>query len=143
MSERNEDRAAAEFVARHFPETSRFLAEERIKDLPAFGPTEVHGGVDDLEPAVAVVRVAFALTRAQLVTVLAMGFTGIGVDRTPESLSDDEVRNEVEGQLAAEALIEVDRQMEQDEATVFSPEQQRVMDVLAAAVDRAYRGEAS
>ncbi|MFI7681425.1 hypothetical protein ACIBWG_02000 [Streptomyces griseoaurantiacus] len=143
MSERNEDRAAAEFVARHFPEVTRFLAEERRQDLPVFGPSEVFGGVDDLEPAVAVVRVAFALTRTQLVTVLAMAFTSLGPDRAPESLTDDEVRNEVEAQLAAEAIIEVDRQMEQDEATVFSAEQQRAMDVLAAAVDRAFRGETS
>ncbi|MEU5394537.1 DUF6907 domain-containing protein [Streptomyces tibetensis] len=107
-------------------------------NLPTFGPYEVQGGVDELEPAVAVVRVAFALTRTQLATVLGMSFAGLGADRTPESLTDDEVRREIEGQLAAEAIIEVDRQMERDQAQVFPPEQQRAMDVLAAGVDRAY-----
>lgn len=106
--------------------------------LPAFGPSETFGGVDDLEPAVAVVRVAFALTRTQLATVLAMAFTSLGPDRAPESLTDAEVRNEIEAQLAAEAIIEVDRQMEHDQAATFSPEQQQALDVLAAAVDRAY-----
>ncbi|MFI6856525.1 DUF6907 domain-containing protein [Streptomyces sp. NPDC050416] len=106
--------------------------------LPVFGPFEVQGGVDELEPAVAVVRVAFALTRTQLVTALSMSFAGLGADRTPESLTDDEVRREVEGHLAAEAIIELDHQMERDEQRGFTPEQQRAIDVLAAAVDRAF-----
>ncbi|NED31977.1 hypothetical protein [Streptomyces sp. SID8499] len=139
MSERDESRAAAEFVARHFPETTRFIADERLRELPVFGPYEVQGGVDELEPAVAVVQVAFALTRTQLVTALAMGFAGLGADRTPQSLTDDEVRREVEGHLAAEALIELDRQMEANEQTVFPPDQQQGMGVLASAVDRAFR----
>lgn len=109
-----------------------------IQNLPVFGPFEVQGGVDELEPAVAVVRVAFALTRAQLVTALGMSFAGLGPDRTPESLTDDEVRREIEGQLAAEAIIELDRQAEDDEEHGFTPVQQRVMDLLAEAVDRAY-----
>jgi hypothetical protein len=138
VSERDEERAAEEFVARHFPETTRFLAAERLSELPTFGPFEVQGGVDELEPAVAVVRVAFALTRTQLVTALAMSFAGLGPERTPESLTDDEVRREVEGQLAAEAIIELDHLMEANERTEFTPEQQRAIDLLAAAVDRAF-----
>lgn len=138
MNERDEERAAAEFVARHFPETTRFVAEDRVRSLPAFGPFDVQGGVDELEPAVAVVRVAFALTRAQLVTALAVSFAGIAADRSPESLTVEDVWREVEGQLAADALHELDRQMERDQAAVWPPEQQRAVDVLAAAVDQAY-----
>lgn len=143
MSERDEDRAAAGFFARHFPEVAEFLATERGERLPVFGPYEVQGGVDELEPAVAVVQVAFALTRTQLLTALAMSFAGLGPERTPESLTDDEVRREVEGQLAAEAIIELDHLMEANEQAVFPPEQQRAMDALGLAVDRAFRGEAS
>ncbi|MFJ7242377.1 DUF6907 domain-containing protein [Streptomyces olivaceus] len=106
--------------------------------LPTFGPFETQGGVDELEPAVAVVRVAFALTRTQLATALGISFAGIAADRTAESLTDDEVRTEVEGQLAAEALHELDLQIERDQARTWPTEQQRVLDVLAAAVDRAY-----
>lgn len=105
--------------------------------LPVFGPFEVQGGVDELEPAIAVVQVAFALTRTQLLTALGLSFAGLG-DRTPESLTDDEVRREVEGQLAAEAIIEIDRQMEHDEQHGFTPKQQQNMDVLGVAVDRAF-----
>lgn len=110
------------------------------EQLPVFGPFEVQGGVDELEPAVAVVQVAFALTRTQLLTALAMSFAGLGPERTPESLTDDEVRREVEGQLAAEAIIELDHLMEANERTVFPPEQQQAMDALGVAVDRAFRG---
>lgn len=106
--------------------------------LPIFGPIETHGGVDELEPAVAVVRVAFALTRTQLATALGISFAGIAADQPAESLDDDTVRREVEGQLAADALHELDLQMERDQARDWSPEQQRVLGVLAAAVDRAY-----
>lgn len=109
-----------------------------IEHLPVHGPSEVFGGVDELEPAVAVVRVALALTRTQLVTAIGMGFAGLTPERTPESLSDAEVRAEIEGVLASEALSEIDRQMERDQASVWPPEQERVMAVLAAAVDRAY-----
>lgn len=139
MSERDEERAAAEFVARHFPETTRFVAEDYRTTLPVFGPIETHGGVDELEPAVAVVRVAFALTRTQLATALGVSFAGIAADQPAETLDDDTVRREVEGHLAAEALHELDLQIERDQARTWPTEQQRVLDVLAAAVDRAYR----
>jgi hypothetical protein len=114
-----------------------------IENLPVFGPYEVQGGVDEPEPAVAVLRVAFALTRTQLVTALGVSFAGLGAERTPESLTDDEVRREIEGHLAAEAIIELDHQMERDEQRGFTPEQQRAIDVLTAAVDRAFSAEAS
>ncbi|MFF9861103.1 DUF6907 domain-containing protein [Streptomyces tendae] len=106
--------------------------------LPTFGPIETHGGVDELEPAVAVVRVAFALTRTQLTTALGISFAEIAADKPAEDLTDDEVRLEVEGQLAADALHELDMQIERDQARDWSTEQQRVMAILAAAVDRAY-----
>lgn len=138
MNERDEEARARQFFGRHFPEVARFLATERGEELPVFGPFEVQGGVDELEPAVAVVQVAFALTRTQLVTALAMSFAGLGPERTPESLTDDEVRREVEGQLAAEAIIELDQMMEANERTVFPPMQQRAMDLLGVAVDRAF-----
>lgn len=108
------------------------------ENLPVFGPSGVFGGVDELEPAVAVVRVAFALTRTQLVTALGIGFAGIAADQTPESLTDAQVYTEVEETLASEALAELDHQMERDEAHPWHAEQHRVMQVLAAAVDRAY-----
>ncbi|MFJ2964234.1 DUF6907 domain-containing protein [Streptomyces collinus] len=138
MSSENEEERARQFFGRHFPEVAEFLATERGERLPAFGPYEVQGGVDELEPAVAVVRVAFALTRTQLVTALAMSFAGLGPERTPESLTDDEVRREIEGQLAAEAIIELDHLMEANEQAEFTPEQQRAIDLLAATVDRAF-----
>jgi hypothetical protein len=135
MSE-NEEERAQRFVERHYPEVAKFLAEER-NDLPVYGPTEVFRDEDDTAPD-AVVRVAFALSREQLMTALSIGFTEIAPDRDAENLTVDEVRREVEGWLHGAAVIELDRYVRQGQLTAYPVEAQAVMDALAAALDRAY-----
>lgn len=115
---------------------AEFLATERGERLPVFGPSEVFSD-EETQPA-AIVRVAYALSREQLLTALSIGFTEIAPDRDAENLTVDEVRREVEGWLASESLIELDRYVTQGQLTAYPPEAQRVMDALAAAVDRAY-----
>jgi len=113
-----------------------------IHDLPAYGPTEVFRE-EDVTPDV-VVRVAFALSREQLMTALSIGFTELIPDRQAEDLTVEETRTEVEGWLHAAAVIELDRYVTQGQLTAYPPEAQPVMDSLAAALDRAYpprRGE--
>ncbi|MEU9183335.1 hypothetical protein AB0D14_01955 [Streptomyces sp. NPDC048484] len=136
----SDDENARRFVERHFPEVSRFLASENpaVSQLPTFGPTEVFGGVDDLQPAVAVVRVAMALTREQLSTALGIAFAEIAADRTVESLTDAEVRNEIELHLAAQAIHSLDMQMERDAGRDWPADIRRVLDVIAAKADQAY-----
>ncbi|WP_328746353.1 hypothetical protein OHT57_12580 [Streptomyces sp. NBC_00285] len=107
------------------------------ENLPAFGPTEVFGDGDDIAPDV-VVRVAYALSRVQLMTALSIGFTEIAPDRDAEDLTVEEVRGEVEGWLHGAAVIELDRYVRQGQLTAYPPEAQPVMDALAAALDRAY-----
>jgi hypothetical protein len=109
-----------------------------VNGLPVFPPSEVFGGVDELEPAVVVVQVALALTRTQLATAIGIGFAGIAGDVAAEDLTDGQVRHEVEGHLAAEALIALDQQAEADRLRVWPAEQQRILDLLAAATLRAY-----
>ncbi|WPO69943.1 DUF6907 domain-containing protein [Streptomyces sp. KN37] len=104
--------------------------------LPTFGPSLVNGD-EGVEPVV-VVRVAYALSREQLVAALGVSFAEIAADRVPEELTVDEVRCEVESYLAAQGIIAVDEQLERDAQRVFSAEQQRVVGVLATAVERAY-----
>lgn len=136
----SDDERARRFVARHFPETARFLATENPDAplLPAFGPSEVFGGVDDLTPAVAVVRVAMALTREQLSTALGIAFAEIAADGPAESLTDEEVRREIELHLAAQAFHSVDMQMERDANRQWDDETRRILDAIAAKVDQAY-----
>ncbi|MFF1544619.1 hypothetical protein [Streptomyces sp. NPDC058291] len=108
------------------------------EQLPVFGPTEVFVD-EDVTPAV-VVRVAYALSREQLLTALSIGFTEMNPDRDAVNLTVDEVRREVEGWLHAAAVYELDRYVTQGQLTAYPPEQQAVMDALAEAVERAYPG---
>ncbi|HEY9372197.1 DUF6907 domain-containing protein [Streptomyces sp.] len=128
----DEQERAQESVERAFPEVARFLGQ-----LPTYGPTEVFHDGDDIAPDV-VVRVAYALSRVQLMTALSIGFTEIAPDRNAEDLTVEEVRSEVEGWLHGAAVIELDRYVRQGQLTAYPPEVQPVMDALAAALDRAY-----
>lgn len=107
-----------------------------VLDLPVYGPTDPHGD-EEHEPDV-IVRVDFLMSRAQLVTALGIAWAEIAGDRAPESLTVAEVRHEVEAWLSVQAFFALADQMERDQAREFPPEQQRAMQVLAAAVDEAY-----
>ncbi|WP_020117541.1 DUF6907 domain-containing protein [Streptomyces canus] len=107
-----------------------------VLDLPVYGPTDPHGD-EEHEPDV-IVRVDFLMSREQLVTALGIAWAEIAGDRHPESLTVAEVRHEVEAWLSVQAFFALADQMERDQAREFPPEQQRVMQVLAAAIDEAY-----
>jgi hypothetical protein len=131
----DEQERAQRSAERAFPDVARFLGE-RHGTLPVYGPTDPHGD-EDHTPEV-IVRVDYALSREQVVTALGISFAEIAADRDPEALTVAEVRYEVEGFLAVQGIYELDRQMERDAQRTFPPEQQRVMQVLAEAVERAY-----
>jgi hypothetical protein len=107
-----------------------------IENLPVYGPTDPFGD-EEHEPDV-IVRVDYLMGREQLVTALGIAWAEIAGDRAPESLTGVEVRHEVEAWLSVQAFHELGLQMERDAQRVFPPEQQRVMQVLAEAVDQAY-----
>lgn len=105
-------------------------------NLPVFGPTDPFGD-EEHEPEV-IVRVDFLMAREQIATALGIAWAEIAGDREPESLTVAETRHEVEAWLSVQAFFALDQQMERDALRVFPPEQLRVLQVLAAAVDRAY-----
>ncbi|MEU5347782.1 hypothetical protein AB0H18_44495 [Streptomyces sp. NPDC020766] len=131
MSNDDEQERAQRSVERAFPEVARFLDQ-----LPTYGPTEVFRE-EDVTPA-AVVRVAFALSREQLMTALSIGFTELVPDVDAETITVEQTRKEVEGWLHAAAVIELDRYVRQGQLTAYPVEARPVMDALAAALDRAY-----
>jgi hypothetical protein len=108
-----------------------------IENLPVYGPTEVFKDEDDTTPDV-IVRVAYALSREQLLTALTIGFTEMNPDLDAETITVEETRSEVEGWLHGAAVIELDRYVRQGQLTAYPVEAQPVMDALAAALDRAY-----
>lgn len=105
-------------------------------NLPVYGPTEPL--CDEEHTPEVIVRVDFLMSREQLVTALGIAWAEIAADRDPESLTAREVRHEVEAYLSVQAFHELGKQMERDQARVFPPEQQAVMQLLAAAIERAY-----
>lgn len=135
MSNDDEQERAQRSVERAFPDVARFLGQAH-GTLPVFGPTDPHTD-EDHTPEV-IVRVDYALSREQVATALGVSFAEIAADRTPESLTVLDVRYEVEGYLAAQGLFDLSDQMERDRRRVFPPEQQRVLQLLVEAVDRAY-----
>ncbi|NGO43769.1 hypothetical protein [Streptomyces ureilyticus] len=108
-----------------------------VGDLPVYGPTDPFGD-EEHQPDV-IVRVDFLMSREQITTALGIAWAEIVEgDRSPDSLSVVEVRHEVEAYLSVQAFHALGEQMDRDSLRTFSPEQQRVMQLLAAAVDRAY-----
>lgn len=107
-----------------------------IQDLPLYGPTDPFGD-EEHEPDV-IVRVDLLMSREQIATALGIAWAEIAADRQPESLSVVEVRHEVEAYLSVQVFHALAVQMERDAARTFPPEQQRVLQVLAEAADRAY-----
>ncbi|MFF3377170.1 DUF6907 domain-containing protein [Streptomyces sp. NPDC002680] len=135
MSNDDEQERAQRSVERMFPAVARFLGQTP-DELPAYGPTEVFREED--VTADVVVRVAFALSREQLFTALSVGFTELIPSRTPESLTVEETRSEVEGWLHGAAVYELDQYVQQGQLTAYPVEAQPVMDALSRALDLAY-----
>ncbi|MGW3408093.1 DUF6907 domain-containing protein [Streptomyces sp. NPDC000888] len=122
-------------VNRAFPNVARFLARDPGQ-LPVYGPTDPFGD-EEHEPDV-IVRVDFLMSREQITTALGIAWAEGFTDHTPEELTVVEVRHEVEAYLSVQALHALGVQMERDAQRTFPPEQQAVMQLLAAAVERAY-----
>jgi hypothetical protein len=108
----------------------------RYEHLPVFGPTDV--SADEDTDAVVVVRVAYALSREQLLAALAYGFPEMADGREPADLSNKEVRTEVEGYLGMQGIVELDRIVTHEQGRTYPPEQRAILDALAAAIDRTY-----
>jgi hypothetical protein len=100
---------------------------------PAFGPTSVIP-CDENSVPFAVVTLSVTVSREQLRTMLAIGHAEQSGEPPLPELSVLGIRREVEGQLAAGAVLELDRETSSINARL-SPELAAELD---AAVDRAY-----
>ncbi|WP_406199232.1 hypothetical protein OG331_22985 [Streptomyces sp. NBC_01017] len=115
--------------------SERYWRRER-PEMPVYGPTDPFGD-EEHEPDV-IVRVDFLMSREQITTALGIAWAEGFTTGAPESLTVLQVRHEVEAYLSVQAFHELDVQMERDRQREFPPEQQRVLQLLAEAVERAY-----
>jgi hypothetical protein len=130
----NEDERARRFVERHFPETTRFLAEENGGDpVPIFGPTGAIPCDEGYEPFAAV-RMDLVVTREQLRAALAIGHAEMAGEPPLDNMNVRDVRQEVEGHLGVCAISRLDEEAGSINARL-SPELAAQLD---AAIDRAY-----
>jgi hypothetical protein len=105
--------------------------------LPTFGPTGPPVSDHDVN-AMAVVRLAVALSRTHLRTALAASYPEMAEGRSLADLDVSEIRREVEGYLGANALLELDRETDAATARALTPDRAQWLATLDEAVTRAY-----
>lgn len=100
---------------------------------PAFGPT---GTIpcDENSTPFAVVTLSVTVTREQLLAMLAIGHAEQAGEPPLPQLSVIDTRREIEGYIAASAILELDREADTINGRL-TPEH---LDELGAAIDRAY-----
>ncbi|MFD7709502.1 hypothetical protein [Streptomyces sp. NPDC059786] len=139
VDESTDDQDAERFVERHFPEVSRFLAEERgHRPAPTFGPSGIHNVHGDGTPARAIVRLDLQVSYDELVIAFLVGFTMQHPGRDPESMSAAEVRAVVEGYLASASCTELARAVGELEIGDLTRDQYEQLPALIRAVEDAY-----
>lgn len=106
--------------------------------VPTFGPTGLQNVHDDAPTPYAIVRLDYRVSRVELFAALVLGFTETNVDRDPDSLSVEEIRQEVEACLAASSFNDVWFVVERLERREFSDVQERRLEALERALERAY-----
>ncbi|MFH0244431.1 hypothetical protein ACGRHY_18905 [Streptomyces sp. HK10] len=122
------------------PETSATVDQCALLPIPpAYGPSLVSGIGGD-GPARAVVRLAVAVTRDELLYALAEQYALMGEETDPDALSAAEVRQMVEWSLQGYSAVEIERGTARLWAGVedWTDAERDRMQGLARAVDRAY-----
>ncbi|MEU1497011.1 hypothetical protein [Streptomyces sp. NPDC005732] len=102
-------------------------------DLPRFGPTKTFPGDEDSTP-LAAVTLSVTVTREQLRAALGIGHMELAGEPPLADLTVKETRREVEGYLAAAAILGSDAELRAAAAS-FGDELTAELD---AAIDRAY-----
>ena len=139
MSQHDDDERAARFVARHFPEVARFLETGRPSGpTPVYGPGRLQNIHDDQPAPYVTVRVDYRLSRDELYALVAAGYASTNRDEHPDELAVDEIRDDVESELAATSVLELSRLVEQVREQIERGEHTEQMQALKRAMERAY-----
>lgn len=135
----NEDERAQKFVERHFPVTAQFLATEHGEGpAPIYGPTDVQNAHDDQPEPHVVVHVACRMSRWELLAALAAGYATTNIERSPDDMTVQQIRYDVEAQLSGSSWRSMEELVEEVAGTVERGEHPEQMAALKRAIDRAY-----
>lgn len=135
----SDDERARSFVERHFPKVAEFLAAERGEDpVPVFGPTDVQNAHDDQPEPHLIVRVAYRVSRWELLAALAAGYATTNVDRNPDDMTVEQIRYDVEAYLADASNLTLDDMVQTVAGQIERGEHPEQMQALRRAMDRAF-----
>ncbi|MFF4360845.1 DUF6907 domain-containing protein [Streptomyces sp. NPDC001604] len=126
-------------VERRFPAAARFLAAERGEGpAPLYGPTERQNVHDDQPKPHVVVRVDFLMSRFELFALLADGYATTNIERSPDDMTVEQIRSDVEAACAGISSLELDALVETVAGQIERGDHPEQMQALRRAMDRAY-----
>ena len=135
----SEEERARTFVERHFPVTAAFLAAERGEGpAPVYGPSDVQNAHDDQPEPHVVVRVAYRMSRWELLAALAAGYATTNIERSPDDMTVQQIRYDVEAQLSLMSWRDMEDLVESVAGQIEQGEHPEQMQALKRAMDRAY-----
>ena len=126
-------------VERRFPAAAEFLAAERGEGpAPLYGPTETQNVHDDQPEPHVIVRVDFQLSRFELFALLADGYATTNIERSPDGMTVEQIRSDVEAACAGTSSLELDALVEGVAGQIERGEYPEQMQALKWAMDRAF-----
>lgn len=135
----SEEQRARKFVERHFPVTAEFLAAERGEaPVPVYGPGETQNVHDDQPAPHVVIRVAYQLSRWELLAALADGYATSNTGQSPDDMTVQQIRDDVESFLAGTSSLDLDARVEAIAGQIERGDHPEQMAALLRAMDRAY-----
>lgn len=126
-------------VERRFPAAAEFLAAERGEGpAPFYGPTETQNTHDDQPEPHVIVRIDFQMSRFELFALLADGYATTNIERSPDDMTVEQIRSDVEAACAGTSSLELDALVETVAGQIERGEHPEQMQALRRAMDRAY-----
>ncbi|MFJ9628071.1 DUF6907 domain-containing protein [Streptomyces sp. NPDC101175] len=126
-------------IERHFPVTAAFLAAEPAEGpAPVFGSGAVQNAQDDQPEPHVIVRVAYRLSRWELLAALADGYATTNTGQNPDDMTVAQIRDDVEAYLCGASWRDTDALIEQVAGQIERGEHPEQMAALLRAMDRAY-----
>lgn len=133
------EQARRTYIERTYPAAAAFLAAERGGGpAPVYGPGEVQNAHDDQPEPHVVVRVAYRLSRWELLAAFANGYASANHGQDPDEMTVARIRDDVESYLSLDSWTEMDTHVEEVAAKIEAGDDLDQFAALLRAMDRAF-----